>query len=65
MDANFAVVESLARVAAKDGADIVLPPELFSGPYFCKTQDEAHFARAYAWQSHPARFGISSPWLKS
>ncbi|MEE9381604.1 MAG: N-carbamoylputrescine amidase [Hyphomonadaceae bacterium] len=54
MQANFAVVESLARVAAKDGADIVLPPELFSGPYFCKTQDEAHFARAYAWQSHPA-----------
>ena len=39
-DANHAKVEAFARSAAKEGARLVLAPELFSGPYFCKTQDE-------------------------
>ena len=31
-----------------------MPPELFTGYYFCKTQEEQHFARAYPWREHPA-----------
>ena len=51
---NHQKVEALTRDAAARGAQIVLLPELFSGLYFCKTQDEAHFARAHPWAEHPA-----------
>ena len=40
--------------ASADGAHIILPPELFSGPYFCKTQEEAHFALARPTAEHPS-----------
>lgn len=53
-DTNIARIAELVRQAAGQGADVVLPPELFSGPYFCKTQEESHFARAREWQTHPA-----------
>ncbi len=54
MRANIARVSELVREAAGQGADVILAPELFCGPYFCKTQDETHFASAYAWTTHPA-----------
>lgn len=41
------------RAAAGRGAQVILLPELFAGPYFCKTQDEAHFARAAPVDGHP------------
>ena len=47
-------VADFVRRAALQGADIILPSELFSDHYFCKTQDEAHFAAALPWRSHPA-----------
>lgn len=50
---NIATVERLTRVAAAQGAQLVLPPELFQGPYFCKTQDEAVFAQAWPADAHP------------
>jgi N-carbamoylputrescine amidase len=53
IDANIEKVARYVRQAAGEGADIVLPPELFQGPYFCKTQEEAEFRRAFPWQSHP------------
>ena len=40
--------------AAEQGAQIILPPELFSGPYFCKTQEEEHFALARPTREHPS-----------
>ena len=43
---NIAAVSALVEEAASKGAHVVLPPELFSGPYFCKHEDEALFARA-------------------
>ncbi|HEY2774331.1 MAG TPA: N-carbamoylputrescine amidase [Candidatus Binatia bacterium] len=43
---NVARVEDLVREAASGGADVVVPPELFEGPYFCKTEDEAWFSAA-------------------
>ena len=43
---NIAAVATLVEAAAAQGAQIILPPELFSGPYFCTVEDEALFALA-------------------
>jgi N-carbamoylputrescine amidase len=52
--ANIAAVSALVEQAAARGARIVLPPELFSGPYFCKVEDEALFALARPTAEHPS-----------
>lgn len=57
---NIDRVAGFVREAAAKGADVVLPPELFCGFYFCKTQEEAHFARAIEWQEHPAVHQLSA-----
>ncbi len=36
---NIARTEALVREAAKEGAQVVLPSELFQGIYFCTRQD--------------------------
>ena len=36
--ANIAKIGGMTRAAARNGAQIILPPELFERPYFCKTQ---------------------------
>ena len=59
MAGNIARVAGLVREAAAKGADVILPPELFCGHYFCKTQDEAHFSRAIEWREHPAVHQLS------
>ena len=41
------------RAAAAEGAQIVLIPELFEGPYFCIDQLPEHFARARPLDGHP------------
>ena len=51
---NIAAVSELVREAAAKGAKVILPPELFEGHYFCRTQDEGHFARALPVGQHPA-----------
>ena len=51
---NIAAVSTLVEQAAGEGAQVVLPPELFSGPYFCKTEDEALFALARPVAEHPS-----------
>ncbi|GGB95809.1 N-carbamoylputrescine amidase [Novosphingobium endophyticum] len=51
---NIAAVSALVEEAAGRGAQIVLPPELFSGPYFCKVEDEALFALARPTARHPS-----------
>ncbi len=43
---NIAAVSDHIVKAAEQGAQVILPPELFAGPYFCKTEDEALFALA-------------------
>jgi N-carbamoylputrescine amidase len=40
---NIARVTAHVREAAKRGAQVVLPPELFEGPYFCREEREAYF----------------------
>ena len=54
IDANIAAVSELVREAAAKGAKLILPPELFEGPYFCRTHDEGHFAKALPVDTHPA-----------
>ncbi|HYD25291.1 MAG TPA: N-carbamoylputrescine amidase [Croceibacterium sp.] len=51
---NIAAVSALVEQAAGQGARIVLPPELFSGPYFCKIEDDALFATARPLAEHPS-----------
>jgi N-carbamoylputrescine amidase len=52
--ANLATIEAHVREAAQHGAKIILPPELFEGPYFCKTQVLDPFATARAAAEHPS-----------
>jgi N-carbamoylputrescine amidase len=43
---NLARIEKHVRAAAAQGARVILPPELFEGPYFCREESSAHFAEA-------------------
>ncbi|MDE2301219.1 MAG: N-carbamoylputrescine amidase [Sphingomonadales bacterium] len=67
---NIAAVGELVEEAARQGAQVILPPELFSGPYFCTVEDEALFALARPTGEHPAvlamqalaaRLGVAIP----
>jgi len=51
---NIANVADLVREAAGKGAQVVLPPELFEGPYFCRVENEDEFAAARATAEHPS-----------
>ena len=51
---NIEMVAGHVVKAAARGAKIILPPELFEGPYFCKVEDEALFANALPLDEHPA-----------
>ena len=50
---NIAKTEAFVREAAKRGAQVVLPSELFQGIYFCTKQDPKWFATAHAVGEHP------------
>jgi len=50
---NVAKVERLVREAARRGATVVLPPELFEGPYFCREEKDAFFSWARPVENHP------------
>jgi len=54
MQANIDKTMGLIRQAAAKGAEVILPSELFQGPYFCVTQEEHWFATAHPWREHPA-----------
>lgn len=67
---NIAAVSALVEQAAAQGAQLILPPELFSGPYFCREEDEALFALARPTAEHPSvvamqalagRLGVTIP----
>jgi len=53
IDENIATAERLVRDAAVQGARIILIPELFEGPYFCKDQLPEHLDRARPLSGHP------------
>jgi N-carbamoylputrescine amidase len=67
---NIAAVCAQVEEAAARGAKLILPPELFSGPYFCREEDEALFALARPTAEHPsvvamqalaAKLGVAIP----
>ena len=67
---NIAAVVALVEQAAGQGAKLIVPPELFSGPYFCREEDEALFALAQPVAEHPSvlamqelasRFNVAIP----
>lgn len=51
---NIAHVSELVREAAARGAKVILPPELFEGPYFCRVEDEGLFSNARPTEEHPS-----------
>jgi len=51
--ANVARITELVRDAAGQGAQVILPPELFEGHYFCRTEREDDFRRARPIAGHP------------
>jgi len=58
LEQNVAQVEGLVREAAATGAQVILPSELFEGPYFCREEKDAFFDWARPVAGHPtlARF---------
>jgi N-carbamoylputrescine amidase len=53
MGANIEKTVRLIEDAARKGVQVILPSELFQGPYFCTTQDERWFATAFPAATHP------------
>jgi N-carbamoylputrescine amidase len=53
MGANIDKTIALVRQAAGQGAQVILPSELFQGPYFCTAQEERWFATAHPAREHP------------
>ena len=53
MQANIDKTIALIREAAARGAQVILAPELFQGPYFCVSQEEHWFGTAWPWREHP------------
>ena len=67
---NNAAVSALVEEAAGKGAQVILPPELFSGPYFCREEKDEFFALARPTAEHPsviamqalaAKLGVAIP----
>ncbi|KTT75833.1 N-carbamoylputrescine amidase [Sphingomonas sanguinis] len=54
IDRNIAEVTRLVREAAAQGAQVILPPELFEGEYFCRVEDEGLFSNAKPTGEHKA-----------
>ena len=54
IDANIANVSRLIHEAAAKGAQVILPPELFEGEYFCRVEEEGLFANAAPVTEHKA-----------
>ncbi len=57
---NVDRVEALVRDAAAQGAQVVLPPELFEGPYFCRHERTEFFDWASPLEGHPTVERFSS-----
>ncbi|MGB4058095.1 MAG: N-carbamoylputrescine amidase [Alphaproteobacteria bacterium] len=53
MRANIEKTAKYVREAAKRGAQIILPSELFQNIYFCTSQDPSWFAEAFPVSEHP------------
>ena len=59
MEANIAKTATLVREAAEQGAEVVLPPELFQSIYFPTRQDPKWFATAHPVEEHPSVLALA------
>lgn len=50
-DKNIRKVDELIRETAKQGANIILPSELFEGDYFCQVEDYKNFSLAEDYET--------------
>ncbi len=50
---NVAKISDLVSKAAYQGAQIILPPELFEGSYFCREERDLFFSWAQPVENHP------------
>lgn len=53
IEENIAKTNRFVEAAAGKGAQVILPSELFEGPYFCTTKDERWFEMARPAKEHP------------
>jgi N-carbamoylputrescine amidase len=53
LQANVEKTIKFVRLAASQGAQIILPSELFEGPYFCKLERDEFFSWAKPFEGHP------------
>ena len=62
LEPNLARAEDLVRETARAGASIVVLPELFAYPYFCKVERDEFFDLAAPLDGHPVieRFALVS-----
>ena len=60
LEPNLKRTIELVREAAARGAQVILPSELFQGPYFCVTQEEHWFRTAHPWRDHPCVVALSA-----
>ncbi|MFB0612774.1 N-carbamoylputrescine amidase [Aurantiacibacter poecillastricola] len=67
---NIDAVSDLVAEAAEKGAQVILPPELFAGSYFCREEKDEFFALARPTAEHPsvvamqqlaAKLGVAIP----
>lgn len=57
---NRAKAEAMVREAARNGANVILIPELFEGYYFCKDMDKKYFEWAQPLLNNPLITQFSS-----
>jgi len=50
---NVAKISDFVRQAAEQGAQVILPPELFESPYFCREERDRFFDWAHPAENHP------------
>ncbi len=60
MNENITRTEGFIEQAAKQGAQVVLPPELLQGPYFCREEKDHHFDTAFPAATHPVVTRLSA-----
>jgi N-carbamoylputrescine amidase len=53
IEKNVSRITELVREAAGKGAQVILPPELFEGYYFCREEKDEFFALARPVEGHP------------
>ena len=60
MAENLDRIAAYIEQAARDGAQVILPPELLQGHYFCREEKEKHFDSAFPVATHPVVTRLSA-----